>query len=206
MYELTRISAPLTLAQKVAVVPVPEMRRHARISQLDDDRLLAEDIEAAYDFLAGEDGWLGRCCLLDETFAAYVNGPSRNGFRAPMRPLKAVTGIEWLQAGGSYVAVDPTKYYTNTLNGWTTFMQGDYTSPWPYVGAPHGRAYRITFTAGYGTAADIPSPLKKAMRMLVAHWYNQRETTGSEGRSVGKEVLYGLVSLAGRYRIGPDHS
>ena len=72
MYELTRISAPLTMAQKVAVVPVPEMRRHARISQLDDDRLLAEDIEAAYDFLAGEDGWLGRCCLLDETFAAYV--------------------------------------------------------------------------------------------------------------------------------------
>ena len=42
-------------------------------------------------------------------------------------------------------------------------MQGDYTSPWPYVGTPHGRAYRITFTAGYGTAAEIPSPIKKAI-------------------------------------------
>ncbi|MCB1474082.1 MAG: phage head-tail connector protein [Rhodobiaceae bacterium] len=33
----------------------------------------------------------------------------------------------------------------------------------------------IDLTAGYGTAADVPAPLKTAILQLVAHWYESRE-------------------------------
>jgi len=36
-------------------------------------------------------------------------------------------------------------------------------------------ALNITFTTGYGlTGADVPSNVKRAIRLLVAHWYEQR--------------------------------
>ena len=35
---------------------------------------------------------------------------------------------------------------------------------------------KITFTAGYGDAAgDVPEPLRQALLLLVAHWYERRE-------------------------------
>ena len=33
----------------------------------------------------------------------------------------------------------------------------------------------IDLTAGYGTASDVPAPLKTAILQLVAHWYETRE-------------------------------
>ena len=34
----------------------------------------------------------------------------------------------------------------------------------------------IAFTAGYGEAvADVPAPIRQAVLLLVAHWYEHRE-------------------------------
>ncbi len=204
------ISDPLTLAQKLVVVPVPEMKRHARISGPHDDRQIAEDIETAYDFLSGPEGWLGRMCLLEEEFYAYSSGPRANGtFELPLRPLAGgvLVGLDYLGSGGTYSAIDSTGFYVSGASGFGVVSRLPYTSPWPYVSLPHQQAYRFRFRAGFGTTREsIPSPIRKAIKMLVAEWYNNRETIGETGRTVGQEVLYGLRALAGRYRIGPDHS
>jgi uncharacterized phiE125 gp8 family phage protein len=34
----------------------------------------------------------------------------------------------------------------------------------------------IAFTAGYGAAAsDVPAPIRQALLLLVAHWYEHRD-------------------------------
>jgi uncharacterized phiE125 gp8 family phage protein len=205
--DLQLVSTPLTLNDKTKVVTVPEIRRHARITDTGEDRQIAEDIEAAYDFLAGPDGWLGRCSLLTEEWIAYVGHPDiRREFTLPMRPFREFVGFDFRQSDGTYLPVSPSIYLYDNLTGFARFARSA-LEPWPYFGTPHDRAYRFRFRSGFGTTREsIPSPIRKSIKMLAAHWFNQRETIGSEGRTPGKEVEYGLKALCGRYRIGPDHS
>ena len=45
---------------------------------------------------------------------------------------------------------------------------------WPKPGARLG-GIEIDFTVGYGNAAtDVPEPIRQALRLLVAHWYEVR--------------------------------
>lgn len=206
---IERVSTPLTLAQKLAVVPLPELRRHLRITELDDDWVLAEDIEAAYDYLSGPEGWLGGLCLLEEEFYAYAAGPLRGTFEIPLRPLRgsSLLSFDYLGNGtGTYLPMDSANYNLSSVSDFAVVAANSFV-PWPYWGAYNRRAYRIRFKAGFGTTREsIPSPLRKAIRMLVGYWYQQRETVGEVGRTVAPKVHYGMESLCREYRVLPDHS
>jgi uncharacterized phiE125 gp8 family phage protein len=211
--DLSLISVPLTQAQKLAVVSVPEVKRQVRVLESTDDIdvQMADDIEAAYDFLAGPEGWLGRCCLLEQEYEWLVGGPGSSGFfELPMRPYLSANTIAFdvMGSDGTYAEVDTSFFYVARESA---FAFGEIRrvglSLWPYSALPHQQAYRVRFKAGFGTTrASIPSPLRKAIKLLAAHWWKNRETTGAEGRSVSGEILYGLRTLAGRYRVHLDHS
>ena len=48
-------------------------------------------------------------------------------------------------------------------------------SSWPFITAATGGAV-IAFTAGFGPSpTDVPQPIRQAMLMLVAHWYEHRD-------------------------------
>ena len=71
-------------------------------------------------------------------------------------------------------------------------------APAPATRAPG--AIEIDITAGYGAlAADVPSPLRHAIRMLVAHWYEQRGAVG--GVRAADTVPLGFAALVAPYRI-----
>ncbi len=49
----------------------------------------------------------------------------------------------------------------------------------------------IAFTAGYGPAAsDVPAPVRQALLLLVAHWYEHREPIeiGSSATAIPQTV------------------
>lgn len=203
--DLRRLSYPLDQAAKLGVVSVADLKAQARIAQSDDDSLIAGYIEAAYDFLAGETGWLGRCCLLTEDFEFYVARPLR-GFDLPMRPLfgDAVTAFDVL-SGGTYVPVATRVYSLETDPESFSAIRRASFAAWPYAGFDmNPRAYRVRFSAGFGDAAAVPSGIKLAIKMLAAHFYVNREATATD--KIPQQIEFGLKSLAGRYRIGPDHS
>lgn len=205
--DLRRTSTALTLEQKLAVVSVADIKAQVRELSNEEDALIRFMIGAAYDHLAGPNGWLGNCSLLNETWEWYTSGPGEHGFELPMRPVHVLSPVtlESIAADGTYSAVDSGVYYLPSNEGFS--LLGKLPSKrWPYTGAKHPRAYRVTFTAGFGTAADIPMPIKMGIRMLAAHWYRNRETVGSEGRTVGQEIEYGLKALCGRYRYALDHA
>ncbi len=77
--DLRRTSPLLTQAQKLTVVSLADAKAQMRVSTTAEDALINDHIEAAYDFLAGEDGWLGRCCILTETFQYYIPAGPRIG-------------------------------------------------------------------------------------------------------------------------------
>jgi uncharacterized phiE125 gp8 family phage protein len=205
-HDLALVSDPLTRDQKVAVCPVADVKMQARVSHDDEDDLIEAYIEVAYDFLSGPNGWLGRCCLLEETWEAHLPGPMANThFELPMRPL-APDGLVEFQSlvSGSYGAVDADVFHTLPAGIYPrlALVSG---SVWPYSSVYHPRAYRVEFTAGFAPVDEpekVPSPIVHGIRLLAAYWFRNRETAGE----ATPEIIYGLKALCGRYRIGPDHS
>lgn len=202
--DLRLVSTPLTRAQKLAVCPLADVKAQARVSYNDEDALIESYIEAAYDFLSGPNGWLGRCCLLYEDWESYTPSAIGQYVELPLRPVPGdgVTAFEWY-GGSAYSAVDAATYYALT-NGTFARLSRAAMATWPYTGTYHPQAYRARFTAGFtppDEPAGVPSPIVQSMRILAAHWFRHRETAGE----ATPEIAYGLKALCGRYRIGPDH-
>jgi uncharacterized phiE125 gp8 family phage protein len=205
---LRLISPPLERDDKLEVVSIEEVKAQARISHDTEDDLIQDDIEAAYDYLAGPNGWLGHCALLTQDFEEIIDRPIRASFELSMRPLVGdITSFELLGSDGTTYDDVPEADWSL----WETEFPTIYrlaSSEWPYSGFRRSAGiYRIRYSAGYGTEKEnIPSPIRKGIKLLVAHWFKQREATGEEGRSVGGEIEYGLRRLCGRYRIANDPS
>lgn len=76
----------------------------------------------------------------------------------------------------------------------------DIGSAWPATPCADG-VVTVTATAGYAADADnsdgVPDDLKVAARMLIAHWFENRESFGS-GMS---EMPMGVSALLAPYRL-----
>ena len=57
-------------------------------------------------------------------------------------------------------------------------------------------AIQIYYTAGYGNAAAVPAPLKRAIKNMVAHMYEHRGCGASEAYEAS-----GAAAIVGRYRV-----
>lgn len=210
--DLRRTSSPLTQQQKLAVVSLAKAKQQARVSHSFEDELLSDYVEAAYDFLSGTNGWLNQCFLLTETFELYLpswypvctgrGADTLRRFELPARPFVSLSAFEWLQSDGSYAALPASSYAVSRSEG--AFAKVSRISiTWPYAGAGTPLAYRLTFQAGFGAAADIPMPLKQCILLLVAEFYDNRTASADQ---IKTQTLYGLQKLAGPYRLAKDHS
>jgi uncharacterized phiE125 gp8 family phage protein len=90
--------------------------------------------------------------------------------------------LTWAQSGTQQFRVDrdhvPCLIYPLYLQDWPSVRLDD-------------KSVQITYLAGYGGAANVPTPAKHAIKMLVGHWYASREAVGS----VGHDVPLGVAAL-----------
>jgi uncharacterized phiE125 gp8 family phage protein len=112
-------------------------------------------------------------------------------------PLREVTAARVYDADGNATAIDTEAFVADTsaAPGVVAF------APWSL--APPGRAVagiEIDVEAGYGEApSDIPDALRQAVRLLVAHWYENR---GLAAVGQGVAVLPASVAaLIAPYRV-----
>lgn len=163
----------LTLVTPPASEPVTcaEAKAWARVEHTFDDGLFEESIVAAREL--AEEEW-SRTLVTTTWRATWRRFPC--GFAEPLRlprgPLQSVTQVQYVDTAGvlqtwsssQYVVVvseDPGLLYV--ANGYS----------WPVVGV-HPEAVRVTYVAGYGTAAQVPRRAKAAIKTLVAAWYANR--------------------------------
>ncbi len=76
-----------------------------------------------------------------------------------------------------------------------------YAQVWPTVVLKTSNPIAIRFTCGYADAGAVPEPLKHAIRMLVAHWYENRETTTVGTLMQSGETLFAYNALIANYRL-----
>jgi uncharacterized phiE125 gp8 family phage protein len=164
---LKRVTAPT-----LELVPLADMKAHLRVTHSAEDALIAQLTAAAVAHLDGPGGLLGWCLGAQTWLLAYDTFPS-GPIQLPTGPLIAVTGIEYANAGGAYVTLPATEYTVDDVAnpGWIVPVES-----WPV--AEGTNAVRITFTAGHATAGAVNAAALVAIKLLVAHWYRNREAVG----------------------------
>lgn len=94
---------------------------------------------------------------------------------APRNPLSSVTSIVYTDVDGNSDTVSSSVYTVNTYRIPGEIYEA-YNQNWPtdVRGVPD--AVRVRFVAGFGAAASsVPTDYKHAIKLLVAHWYANRE-------------------------------
>lgn len=162
-------------------VTVAEAKAHLRIDHNAEDVLIGSliltsrlHIEAALGIALISQGWR---LLLDRW-------PSGTIVRVPLRPLIAVQEIRVRAADGPPAVVAALEYAVDAASAEPRIIR--VAAKWPETGlAAHG--IEIDLVAGFGTAAsDVPQPIRQAVLLLVAHWYEHRDPIeiGSEATAI----------------------
>ncbi|MCE9650579.1 MAG: head-tail connector protein [Parvibaculum sp.] len=167
-------------------VTLAEARAHLRLDGADEDALLSAFITAARAVLEGET----RRAFVTQNWRLLLDEWPGRELILPLAPIAAVTAVTVDGAG----ALDATLYETALAGDGPRLVAA---GAWP---APSRRVAGIAvdFTAGYGSAADVPTPLKQAVLLLAAHWFDRREPAGlGDGPA---ELPPAVKALAAPYR------
>lgn len=185
---LTFVLEPITLA---------EAKKQSRVEIPDDDDLIADFIATA------------RGLFEDETSRSFIDTawrltlpwfPSDSGYhyhnipgiKVPRADFRSVESITYIDTLGVVQTVDPSAYSIEVgAPGW---IWPAYGTTWPATMSFPG-SVTIDFTVGYGpTAADVPEAVRTAVRLMVAHLYENREATVTS--SIGlREAPLGVQRL-----------
>lgn len=168
----------LELIRPPAVEPVSiaEAKAHARIDTSEEDAIVASLVTTSRLSIEAALG-LG---LVSQDWRIRLDAVPRSGvIELPMRPLAAVLAVRVRDAAGDAVALSAADYEVDAASvpprialSRAVSVQSGVRLGW----------IEIDITVGYGAAAtDVPAPIRQALLMLAAHWYEHREPVSPGG-------------------------
>lgn len=186
------MSLALVTAPTVDVLTLAEAKDHLRVTSTDDDTYITALIKAAQVNLDGKDGLLGRA-LLTQTWKLFLDSfPNcRKPIIVPLPPLQSVSSIKYIAQDGTLTTWDSASYSVDTAANPARVHLG-YNEVWPVTRCVPN-AVTIEFVAGYGaTAAAVPDTIKAALKLMIGHWYQNREpvTIGNAVNSLPMTIDY----------------
>jgi uncharacterized phiE125 gp8 family phage protein len=175
---LRQLTSPTT-----AVVSLPDLKKQCRCEYHTDDDAYLVDLELAA--VAWAERWLGSAVAGREW--EFLADDFSAGLVLPITPVISVDTVVYDNAAGVETA----------LAGFRSFNEGTsdraYILPpvdtvWPEVsGEP--QAVRVVFTAGLAT---VPAQFRHAIRLLVAGWYENRESVAEKAP---QSIPFGVEAL-----------
>ena len=111
-------------------------------------------------------------------------------FELPRPPLASVSSIAYTDENGDAQTLAASVYQVDlySLSGRVTTAV-DQVWPNTYSGAYN--TVVVTYTAGYGAAgSSVPLPLRQAILLLTAHWFEHREAVGPSMAELPMAVKY----------------
>lgn len=161
----------LTLVSGPAAEPLDldDVKAHLRIDGDDEDTLLGSLITTSRSHVETAMG----LALITQTWRWQADCWPKGGVVELMtRPIQSVEQVAVRGTDGGETVLDPATYTVDVSGQTGRIAPND--GRWPQPGALLG-GIEIGFTAGFGDAAtDVPEPVRQALRLLVAHWYEVR--------------------------------
>lgn len=167
-----------------------EAKLHLRVDASDEDALIDSLISAARQHVET----VTHRALITQTWDYKLDAFPGDELWVPKPLVSAVTSLTYLDTAGTAQTWDASNYITDLPTG-----------PWarkaritPAYGVVYPSTYAVPnavtvrFVCGYGTAGDVPAAVIAAMKLLIGHWYTNREAVSA---TPGAEVPLAVSSL-----------
>ena len=154
---------PITLA---------EAKQFIRVEHDDDDDIIAALIAGSRIHVETQT----RRALITQTWRLTRDAWPDCGFVAVLpAPLVSLVAARIYRSDGSTQAIDVDAFALDKISAPAriSFTRGALAAPERPVSG-----IEIDVTVGYGDAEDVPEPLRQAIRLLVAHLYENRGSAG----------------------------
>lgn len=186
-----------TVAPTAEPIELQDAKDFARIDNLEDDDMVNDLLVAARDVAET----ITRRALVTQTWVLQLDGfPSslyyrehwrrrisetpgapwfdcspylnlqRNQIVLPLPPVQSVSSITYLDEAGNSQTLSPSNYIVDTASEPARIMPA-FNLSWPSTRIQPG-AVTITFVAGYGLAAAVPSAAKTFIKMKLRALYD----------------------------------
>lgn len=186
---LVRTSAPA-----VPPVTLADAKAHLRVDGEDEDTLISSligtataHIERGYDLALITQG----VTIIRDLW------PQSWFVELPLTPVQSVSSITVFESDGGGFEFDAGHWFADTVSHPPRLVLHG-TAPWPRPGRRAG-GIEIAVTAGFGDApADVPEPVRHALLLLVAHWFEQREPVSMD--ATPNEIPDSVSTLLNSFR------
>jgi uncharacterized phiE125 gp8 family phage protein len=183
----------ITTQPTIEPVSRADAKLHCRIDGATEDVLIDGWIEAARqqcEDIAGR-------AFVKRTYTAYLDyWPVAMCLELPYPPLIAVASIKYYDIdGNAAVTYDAANYLVDTYSepGRIAFKSN---ASWPSVILREINGVEIIYSAGFGTAdTDVPARYKAAMYLMIAHFYEHRESVLTEAGTFPAILQQGVYDL-----------
>lgn len=145
------------------LVELTDLRRHLRVDSHEEDALIASYSQAAVDYLDGYGGVLGRCILPQKWALPLIGRPD-----VVMLPFPDCRDLQIeRRSDETWTVIDgpALQFFEDQVS------LSDMPEDWDNL--------FLTCQAGWASADHVPENLKQAVRLLVAHWYDNRSAAAT---------------------------
>ena len=187
-------------ASTVEPVSVAEVKQQARIDHKHEDDLIAAYIAAARQWCETyvQRPLNGSAVTYRLTMDSFCDQRYMRGdvIYLPRPPFLGLSGIVYYDSDGDLqLFIDPITDITSEPGR----IQPELDQYWPTDVRAKIGSVLITYTAGYSSVSAVPQGCRTAIKMLAAHWYENREPVAA---GAGTEVPFGLTALLDPHKWG----
>lgn len=170
----------MTSGPALEPVSLSEAKAHLRVDSTDEDTLISSLIITSRLHIEASLG----LALISQSWSLFLDDwPDGSTVRLPMRPLQTVSAVRLYAEDESITTLPANSYYVDAKGVPARIARlGGLGWPRPQRST---NGIEIAFTAGYGSlASDVPEPIRHALLLLIAHWYERREPFEVGGSAV----------------------
>jgi len=166
-------------------VTTAEVKDHLRVDTADDDTDIDRKIVAAR--LWAEE-FTGRS-FMATTWRLYLSDwPT--AIQLPRPPLTTLTSVSYIDTAGATQTLT-TEHLTNTASEPAVITEA-FGESWPSLRNNQYNSVIVEYVAGYASAANVPGPIKQAIKARAASLYEFREDV------LAGQAVSGLPAVAER--------
>ena len=181
---------PLTLA---------ELKSHLRVDLVDDDTLITGIGIVAREVVEDLTGLR----LITQTWKLILDRfPLRRWIEIPLGPSSAISSVKYRDTDGTQFTQTAGEYIADTDSiKARVVLKDDFDWPDPDLDLQVVNAVEIEFIVGYGAAAAVPERLKTAIKLIVGHYYENREAVALRPGTTFQELPMGVQALLAPMRL-----
>jgi uncharacterized phiE125 gp8 family phage protein len=148
-----------------------ELKAHLRVLSDDEDAAVLQYGEAARRAVEARGG----LALVAQGWRLVLDRLPNGVLTLPRAPVFSIDAVTLIDKTGAASVIPPEHYDYETGAMGRIVARG----LWPQSARLIG-GVRIDFTAGWADASEVPSELKLAVKMLAAHFFENREGAAAE--------------------------